>query len=59
MVVGHDRTLPEGYMNEDGERTVALNEIVVRKPCRGSGVAWQLHEAWLSHRQEERVTLLV
>ncbi|WP_329127296.1 GNAT family N-acetyltransferase [Streptomyces sp. NBC_01465] len=51
--------LPDGYTSEDGKRTVALNEIVVRKPWRGRGVAWQLHEAWLSHRAEERVTLLV
>jgi GNAT superfamily N-acetyltransferase len=51
--------LPEGYTNEDGKRTVALNEIVVRKPWRGRGVAWQIHQAWLSHRHEERVTLLV
>ncbi|WP_031080338.1 GNAT family N-acetyltransferase [Streptomyces sp. NRRL S-118] len=51
--------LPVDFTNEDGKRTVALNEIVVRKPWRGSGVAWQLHEAWLSQREEERVTLLV
>lgn len=51
--------LPEGYTVEDGKRTVALNEIVVRKPWRGRGVAWQLHEAWLSQRTEQRVTLLV
>ncbi|MEU8943467.1 GNAT family N-acetyltransferase [Streptomyces goshikiensis] len=51
--------LPAGFTDEDGKRTVALNEIVVRKPWRGSGVAWQLHEAWLAQRQEERVTLLV
>jgi GNAT superfamily N-acetyltransferase len=44
---------------EDGRRTVSLNEIVVRKPWRGLSVAWQLHEAWLSHRTEQRVTLLV
>ncbi|CAL9655080.1 MULTISPECIES: GNAT family N-acetyltransferase [Streptomyces] len=44
---------------EDGKRTVALNEIVVRKPWRGRSIAWQLHEAWLSHRTEQRVTLLV
>ncbi|WP_228982241.1 GNAT family N-acetyltransferase [Streptomyces sp. DH12] len=44
---------------EDGSRTVALNEIVVRRPWRGSGTAWQLHETWLMAREEERVTLLV
>ncbi|MFJ8589678.1 GNAT family N-acetyltransferase [Streptomyces sp. NPDC093595] len=51
--------LAEDFTRENGKRTVALNEIVVRKPWRGSGVAWQLHEAWLSQRDEERVTLLV
>ncbi|MFI1868402.1 GNAT family N-acetyltransferase [Streptomyces jumonjinensis] len=50
---------PVEFIREDGKRTVALNEIVVRKPWRGNGVAWQLHEAWLSQRHEERVTLLV
>ncbi|MEU9113254.1 GNAT family N-acetyltransferase [Streptomyces sp. NPDC048483] len=51
--------LPEEMTTEDGTRTVALNEIVVRKPWRGRSIAWQLHEAWLTHRSEERVTLLV
>ncbi|PGH46941.1 GNAT family N-acetyltransferase [Streptomyces sp. Ru87] len=51
--------LPEEMTKEDGKRTVALNEIVVRRPWRGRGVAWQLHETWLAQRQEERVTLLV
>lgn len=51
--------LPDGYAREDGIRTVALNEIVVRKHWRGRGVAWQIHEAWLCQRNEERVTLLV
>ncbi|MCX2968225.1 MULTISPECIES: GNAT family N-acetyltransferase [Streptomyces] len=51
--------LPENVTKETGNRTVALNEIVVRKPWRGQGVAWQLHEAWLSQRSEQRVTLLV
>ncbi|MFJ7209682.1 GNAT family N-acetyltransferase [Streptomyces sp. NPDC098789] len=51
--------LPAEYTIENGKRTVALNEIVVRKEWRGSGFAWQLHEAWLAQRNEERVTLLV
>lgn len=51
--------LPEGFAREDGKRTVALNEIVVRKRWRGRAVAWQLHEAWLARRAEARVTLLV
>lgn len=51
--------LPDEETAEDGKRTVALNEIVVRKPWRGRGAAWQIHHAWLSQRHEERVTLLV
>ena len=51
--------LPDGYAAEDGRRTVALNEIVVRKAWRGRGVARQIHEAWLGRRTEQRVTLLV
>jgi hypothetical protein len=50
--------LPDDITREDGRRTVALNEIVVRRPWRGRSVAWQLHEAWLHNRTEERVTLL-
>ncbi|MEK8146326.1 hypothetical protein NKH18_48915 [Streptomyces sp. M10(2022)] len=55
----HAHTLPASTTSEDGKRSVALNEIVVRKAWRGRSVAWQLHEAWLTHRTEERVTLLV
>ncbi|SOE13657.1 Acetyltransferase (GNAT) family protein [Streptomyces sp. 2323.1] len=51
--------LPKEMTTEDSTRTVTLNEIVVRKPWRGRSIAWQLHEAWLAHRSEERVTLLV
>lgn len=51
--------LPEAYTREDGKRTVALQEIVVRKQWRGCGVAWQVHQAWLSRRPENRVTLVV
>ncbi|MFV5998893.1 GNAT family N-acetyltransferase [Streptomyces sp. NPDC056231] len=51
--------LPAAWMAENGKRTVALNEIVVRKAWRGRSVAWQLHEVWLTHWAEERVTLLV
>ncbi|MFI6699798.1 GNAT family N-acetyltransferase [Streptomyces sp. NPDC050509] len=51
--------LPGAYTREDGRRTVALNEIVVRKQWRGRGVARRIHDTWLSRRTEERVTLLV
>lgn len=51
--------LPAEYTRENGRRTVALQEIVVRKQWRGRGVAWQIHQEWLHQRSEERVTLLV
>ncbi|MGW6055389.1 N-acetyltransferase family protein [Streptomyces sp. NPDC055189] len=51
--------LPGGFTDEDGTRTAALNEIVVRKPWRGRGIAWQIHQEWLAKRTEQRVTLLV
>ena len=45
--------------DEDGTRTLALNEIVVRRAWRGTGVAHQMHEDLLKGRSEQRVTLLV
>ncbi|MFD5709320.1 GNAT family N-acetyltransferase [Streptomyces pharetrae] len=51
--------LPDGYTVETGKRTLALNEIVVRRPWRGTGLAQRIHEELLAGRSEERVTLLV
>ncbi|MFE3582267.1 N-acetyltransferase [Streptomyces vinaceus] len=51
--------LPDGYAEESGRRTFALNEIVVRKNWRGTGAARRIHDELLSGRGEERVTLLV
>jgi len=51
--------LPDGYATETGTRTLALNEIMVRKAWRGQGVARRIHEELLAGRSEERVTLLV
>lgn len=51
--------LPGGYTDETGSRTLALNEIVVRKSWRGTGAAHRIHEGLLAGRTEERVTLLV
>ncbi|MGW3645050.1 N-acetyltransferase [Streptomyces sp. NPDC000878] len=51
--------LPDGYTTETGKRTLALNEIVVRRPWRGTGLAQRIHEELLADRQEDRVTLLV
>lgn len=51
--------LSEDYTYEDGVRTLALFEIMVRRPWRGTGTAQRIHEELLSGRSEERVTLLV
>ncbi|MEZ0096270.1 GNAT family N-acetyltransferase [Streptacidiphilus sp. EB129] len=39
--------------------TAALKEIMVRTPWRGTGTALRIHDALLSGRTEERVTLSV
>ena len=44
---------------EDGARTFALTEMMVRRTCRRRGYARALHDALLSHRHESRATLLV
>ncbi|MGI5341869.1 N-acetyltransferase family protein [Streptomyces sp. CA-181903] len=51
--------LPDGYDREDGRRTLAFNELMIRQPWRGTGLSTRLHDALLSGRTEERVTLLV
>jgi GNAT superfamily N-acetyltransferase len=51
--------LPAELIRETGDRTFALNEIMVRAPWQGRGVARRLHDALMSHRPEERATLLV
>lgn len=54
--------LPEDYVVEDGRRTLALNEVVVRGPWRGAagkGAAHSIHEELMARRDEQRVTLLV
>ncbi|WP_448330492.1 N-acetyltransferase family protein [Streptomyces sp. DSM 41534] len=51
--------LSEDYTQETGDRTLALNEILVRAPWRGTGIAHRLHEELLAGREEQRVTLLV
>jgi len=51
--------LPLEYTAETGTRTLALFELMVRLPWRGTGLAARLHETLLAGRAEERVTLLV
>ncbi|MEU1377954.1 GNAT family N-acetyltransferase [Streptomyces triculaminicus] len=51
--------LPDGYTTETGTRTLAFQEICVRKPWRGRSIARRLHDELLAGHPEERVTLLV
>jgi GNAT superfamily N-acetyltransferase len=48
-----------GFTEEDGSRTFALSEIMVRQPWTGQGVAHALHDELLRNRGEKRGTLLV
>ncbi|MFI6347489.1 GNAT family N-acetyltransferase [Streptomyces sp. NPDC050560] len=48
--------LPQGCSERP---TVALKEIMVRVPWRGTGTARYIHDGLLAHRQEEQVSLLV
>ncbi|WP_208298013.1 GNAT family N-acetyltransferase [Actinophytocola oryzae] len=49
----------EGFTDETGRRTFALNELMVVPEWQGKGVAHALHDALLGGRTEERATLLV
>jgi GNAT superfamily N-acetyltransferase len=48
-----------GFTREDGRRTFALSEIMVRKAWTGRGLAHALHDELLGTRPEQRATLLV
>lgn len=48
-----------GFTAEDGIRTFALSEIMVRSDLTGRGVARALHDELLAGRHEKRATLLV
>lgn len=48
-----------GFTDEDGTRTFALSEIMIRQPFTGRGIAHMLHDELLSGRKEKRATLLV
>jgi hypothetical protein len=50
--------LPDGFTHEDGNRTLALFDICVKRNLRGHGLSSQLHMTLLQGRIEERVTLL-
>lgn len=46
-------------IEETGNRTFGLCEIMVREPWRKKGVAFAIHEELMRQRPEERVNLLV
>jgi ribosomal protein S18 acetylase RimI-like enzyme len=48
-----------GFTDEDGTRTFALSEIMVREDLTGRGIAHALHDQLLNGRHETRATLLV
>ncbi|HET9257208.1 MAG TPA: GNAT family N-acetyltransferase, partial [Pseudonocardiaceae bacterium] len=48
-----------GFTTEDGTRTFALSEIMVRRNWTGQGIAHALHDELLRNRKETRATLLV
>jgi len=49
----------DGFTAETGNRTFALNELMVTPEWQGQGVAHALHDELLGSRNEERATLLV
>lgn len=51
--------LPPELVHETGDRTFALNEIMVLELWRRHGIARRLHDALLKPRREQRATLLV
>jgi GNAT superfamily N-acetyltransferase len=56
---GLDHEPEPGFTAEDGQRTFALSEIMVRQRWTGRGVAHALHDELLGARHEKRATLLV
>lgn len=51
--------VPDGFTNETGSRTFAVNEINVVSEWRGRGIANRLHTELRAIRPEPRFTLLV
>jgi ribosomal protein S18 acetylase RimI-like enzyme len=59
MVAGLITPVPDGFTDEDGRRTFAVNEIMVCPEWQRQGVARSVHPELLSGRPEQRATLLV
>lgn len=56
---GLTTTVDDGFTDETGSRTFALNEFMVVPERQGQGVAHALHDDLLRGHAEERATLLV
>lgn len=48
-----------GFTDEDGKRTFAFSEFMVRERFTGRGIGHALHDELLAPRNEQRATLLV
>lgn len=55
---GLQTPVPDGFTQEDGQRTFALSELLVRPKWQRRGIAKALHDELLDRRPEQRVTLL-
>ncbi|NES16310.1 MULTISPECIES: N-acetyltransferase [Micromonospora] len=56
---GVQEPVPAGFTKEDGRRTFAVSELLVRRGWQRRGIARALHDELVGSRREERVTLLV
>jgi GNAT superfamily N-acetyltransferase len=56
---GLQTAVPIDVVEETGQRTYALSELMVRTPWRKTGTARRLLDALLADRPEERATLTV
>ncbi|MFD6635781.1 GNAT family N-acetyltransferase [Micromonospora chalcea] len=56
---GIHEPVPDGFTDEDGHRTFAVCELLVRRSWQRRGIARALHDRLLSTRRERRATLLV
>lgn len=55
---GLQTPVPQDFTREDGRRTFAISEIMVRAPWRRQGIAKALHDELLAGTAAERFTLL-
>ncbi|MFG2064520.1 GNAT family N-acetyltransferase [Micromonospora sp. NPDC048871] len=55
---GIEEPYPAGFTEEDGRRTFALSELLVRPAWQRQGIARALHDELVGARPESRMTLL-